>query len=86
MHAHIAASLAYLSLVAAITHAQTAPPSSAAPAAVAAVSGELGQLGTGDLKQFVSAYIVGFVASALWLGFFTFRSLRANARSLRGAR
>ena len=59
---------------AAVAHAQTVPAK-----LTAAISGK------GDLENFVSAYLLGFIASVAWLGFRAWRALRSDVRALRSA-
>jgi hypothetical protein len=56
-----------------VVHAQTTPPT----AKTAALSGMF------DLESFVTAYLLGFIASTLWLSLRAWRGLRAEVKTLR---
>jgi hypothetical protein len=58
-----------------VAHAQTATAK-----LVAALSGK------SDLESFVSAYLLGFIVSLIWLAFRAWRAVRADVRALRGGR
>jgi hypothetical protein len=40
--------------------------------------------GNADLKMFVFSYLVGFLASCVWLAFRAWRHLRSDVKALRG--